>query len=297
MSYYMRATHWLDAMTPPLERHLDELVDTVTSFLSVSEGDQPPVAEAIVVPPQEKRSPMPTWAYALIGLIMVTIMVGLALWIVPRLDSTDSSSSATLVSSDTEPTGTSNSDQIQPSESTSNLEWSEWRELSFNVPNEVLWSQSEDGSYTAHAQESDSFAWSDEIVEGDFILSLEITTLDDSFLGYIVVYGDGGEFSPGNLIFQIESVFAIVKDTIYVGGDVWLAEIPSNMKFQPGQTYNVTIEVIDDLASLYLDDTKVTSARIDNQVKRIGKVALLKYWDQDEVTFSNIQIKTRPRGD
>ena len=42
MSYYMRSTHWLDAMTPPLERHLDELVDTVESLLSVEVKDQLP---------------------------------------------------------------------------------------------------------------------------------------------------------------------------------------------------------------------------------------------------------------
>jgi len=37
MEYLIGVPHWLDAMTPPLERHLAQLADTVTILLSQSD--------------------------------------------------------------------------------------------------------------------------------------------------------------------------------------------------------------------------------------------------------------------
>ncbi|QRN82080.1 TIR domain-containing protein [Chloroflexota bacterium] len=39
MAYFLSAEHWLDALTPPLEKHINKLVRTVSAFLS---GEQPP---------------------------------------------------------------------------------------------------------------------------------------------------------------------------------------------------------------------------------------------------------------
>ena len=51
------------------------------------------------------------------------------------------------------------------------------------------------------------------------------------------------------------------------------------------------IEVIDDQASLYVDNRKVISTLIDNEINRSGRIALEKFLEApDEFTFSNIQI-------
>jgi formylglycine-generating enzyme required for sulfatase activity len=42
MHYYIKSIHWLDAIKPPLERHLRKLTETVQALLSVGEG-QPSV--------------------------------------------------------------------------------------------------------------------------------------------------------------------------------------------------------------------------------------------------------------
>ena len=53
------------------------------------------------------------------------------------------------------------------------------------------------------------------------------------------------------------------------------------------------IEVIDDQASLYVDNRKVASTLIDDEINRSGRNALEKFWEVPaEFTFSNIQIKT-----
>ena len=40
LDYFIGSVHWLDAMTPPLEKHLDALVETVRKLLPAKEGGQ-----------------------------------------------------------------------------------------------------------------------------------------------------------------------------------------------------------------------------------------------------------------
>src|SRR5580692_8567668 len=39
LDYFIGSVHWLDAMTPPLEKHLDALVDTVRKLLPSTRGE------------------------------------------------------------------------------------------------------------------------------------------------------------------------------------------------------------------------------------------------------------------
>jgi hypothetical protein len=109
MRYYIKSLHWLDAMTPPLERHLGKLADSVQALLSVGEEEQiPPVAETVIDTPGKKRWPLPTWATALLALAVVVIVVG-GVWIVgTRLGSapvgSEGTSAPTEVNTSTEAT-------------------------------------------------------------------------------------------------------------------------------------------------------------------------------------------------
>jgi hypothetical protein len=42
MGYYLRGIHWLDAMTPPLERHLNSLSSTLKTLLLAPQSERPP---------------------------------------------------------------------------------------------------------------------------------------------------------------------------------------------------------------------------------------------------------------
>jgi hypothetical protein len=41
LRYYMGSVHWLDALTPPLEQHLERLVASVQALVRVGAGDGP----------------------------------------------------------------------------------------------------------------------------------------------------------------------------------------------------------------------------------------------------------------
>jgi TIR domain len=50
LAYYMESVHWLDALTPPLESHLQRLAESVQALLVVGpreDGARPPAAAAI----------------------------------------------------------------------------------------------------------------------------------------------------------------------------------------------------------------------------------------------------------
>ena len=75
-------------------------------------------------------------------------------------------------------------------------------------------------------------------------------------------------------------------------GENWLAVYDRHLVFQ-GQTHQVMIEVVDDQASLNVDNRKVASTLIDDEINRSGRIAFEKFWEVPaEFTFSNIQIKT-----
>jgi hypothetical protein len=99
MEYYLSSLHWLDAITPPIEQHLDKLTDSVVRILggNVSVGDE---ADGILSggtgrsAPKSNRSgwrinPLPVVLIALIGLLAV---IGFVIWgkllLAPRLTQT-----------------------------------------------------------------------------------------------------------------------------------------------------------------------------------------------------------------
>ena len=104
MGYYIKSIHWLDAMDPPLERHLKRLADSVKALLSVEEKDQLPAAEPVYEAPVKKRWPLPTWATALLVLAAVIVLGVVGIWVVPRLNSALPTPTSTAVSVVVDPT-------------------------------------------------------------------------------------------------------------------------------------------------------------------------------------------------
>jgi len=94
MRYYFGRTHWLDAMTPPLEKHIKLLADTILTNLGRQAEIQPeiPVVKEKEVHEEKKKEkeedkklvskpsakPRAWWPY-LAGLFGVAVVVGLAL--------------------------------------------------------------------------------------------------------------------------------------------------------------------------------------------------------------------------
>ena len=152
------------------------------------------------------------------------------------------------------------------------------------------------GVYAAKKQTTDTaFAWSQETIEGDFTLTVDITfdgkqygdDLDDTCI--ILVYGDGQGWSYGNLPSLL--IWSIEKNLPFHQGEDFLGSNASHLDVN-GTTYQITVEVIDGAANLYVNDRKVVSGRIDEEVVQNGKIALEKFFDSRMgFTFSNIRIK------
>ena len=90
MRYYIKSIHWLDAMTPPLEKHLGKLTNSIQALLSAGEeprdDQQPTIVEPGPPPKARKRSAFPAWAiilFAFIGLLIIggiVIIGGFGVW-------------------------------------------------------------------------------------------------------------------------------------------------------------------------------------------------------------------------
>ena len=305
MRYYIKSIHWLDAMTPPLEAHLQRLTNSVRALLSAEAGEVPPEAALPVVEaPVQKRWPLPIWATALIALAAVMI-VGGGIWALSKNGSGAHSANPTSVVSPTEessavsvisPTTTTPTEEIveRPTEiSTASEGVDGWQTLDFMIPNPQLWDTTVDDRYVALGPSDwDAFAWSTEIFEGDLMVSLDLQRPESQSDGCVIVYGGGIEFSYGSLIFCVAwDGFMLEKHTKYHEGENFLAFSPRDN--ETDEVYSITIEVIDDVASMYLGSEKVLSTVFDREeIEGWGRIGLWKNWTNGDVIFSNIKVRT-----
>lgn len=197
-------------------------------------------------------------------------------------------------------------EKLAASSSTSNT-GSDWRSLSFMIPNPQHWEDPGDNRYVAVEQhDSDAFAWSTENFEGDLSVSLELYSavealeLEHSELdqqmpnqnsGCVVIYGNGQGYSDGSLIFCIDwDGYYMWKHTRYTD-EYPMAFVPKYLRSD--KIYAVNVEISDDLATMDIDGERVFSTFFDTEeIDRSGRIGLLRYWENGENTFSNIQVKS-----
>ncbi len=216
-----------------------------------------------------------TWV---LGLLMAGVGVIL---LYPEVSSPDAVSDAPAAVVETQPATTlSSSDE--------NGSLSEWKTIKFAVPGNGLWRE-ETGSYTAVGSK-DTIAWSEDMLAGDLELSLDIESSSPFSAANIVIYGNGGSLATGNLIFTVASdLQAILADSIYDDGTYLFSSL-SSVGFG-GQKHSVLISIIDRKAILFLDGDQIASVLLDESINTNGRIGLLKYWEIDDVTFSNIRIR------
>jgi alpha-glucoside transport system substrate-binding protein len=175
---------------------------------------------------------------------------------------------------------------------------SDWRPFSFMTPNPQLWEESGDKSYTAVGQRNvDAFAWSTESFEGDLEITLDLQRPESESDGCIIIYGDGNEHSNGSLIFCVDwDGYYLHKHTIYHEGENLLAFVDHNN--DTDEVYSIKIEIVDDLANMYINGELALSSFFDPQeINRSGRIGLYKKWFVGETIFSNLKIKTPDVGD
>ena len=151
-----------------------------------------------------------------------------------------------------------------------------------------LWKVSNE-KYTAIGNE-DTFAWSEKIIEGDVVISVDIESNHKNGEGVIVVYGKGIKWSQGCLIFNITSDIQSIRAHTPYEGVEFLCESKKHMKFLDHK-FTMLIEIISDKATMYVDKEKIVSTFLPHNIRRKGRVGLFKYWERPEVSYSNIVIR------
>jgi hypothetical protein len=172
----------------------------------------------------------------------------------------------------------------------SSSELSDWSTLAVTIPGSGLW-QMEDGRYTATGA-MDTIAWSQDLFTGDLELTFEVESPDDYSSANIILYGNGGALSPGNLIFVLASdLQAIQADTIYEGGAYLYSSLDSLA--YAGEKHTVLISVHDRTASVFIDGVEIGRAGLDDRINTSGKIGLFKWGGIENVTFSNILVRSQ----
>ncbi len=289
MRYYVKSLHWLDAMTPPLERHLEKITAAVQTFLSVAnEQEILPEAAPFLEKPQKKHLPLPLQILLLIGMVALLVFVG---WYgLTKLNGgRDIKSSVqlqelTLEAELASTLSTSDSNSIPP----------DWIIPEFIIPGNGSWNK-EAGRYTAIGY-IDTIAWSEEKYTGDIEISLDIESppdiesSKDYAAAFIIVYGNGITQSSGNLIFNVANdILSIVEGSIYDDNDYTFIA-GSDVNFI-GEKHTVLINIIDRKATLFVDGVEIGSVFLKDTTDTGGKIGLWKYWEIEEIIFSNIRIK------
>jgi len=175
------------------------------------------------------------------------------------------------------------------------LDYTSERSIKFSIPSETLWRQTEDSYTIIDSPSSETIAWSDEIVSGDFVLTAEVTHTGPpgQIVAMFIVYGDGIGFSNGCLIFHYGDGWAgILKHTIYQQGENWL--VVNKGDFNVNETKRViTIEITGRKASLYSNGQKVASTFLPSEINSSGRVGIVQDYEMAVgTTYSNIRIKT-----
>lgn len=168
----------------------------------------------------------------------------------------------------------------------------EWMPVNFLVANTSLWRATSEGRYSAIGSK-DAFSWSTETYHGNLMVSLDLESPESQSSGCVVIYGNGQGFSYGNLIFCVDwDGYGLEKHTIYHQGENRLAWFPDDVDLK-ARVYSVTIEIIGDTASMYVNGEKVLSSGFDTEeIDRSGRIGLLKKWFDPEVTFTNIRVRS-----
>jgi hypothetical protein len=115
LDYFIGSVHWLDAMTPPMEKHLDSLAETVHKLL----GALSPVPIPAPIPPPPPPIPAPTPAASskamLIGIAAALVLVAVVLGVMLMRHSGNAHESASNPMATNPPDASDNPNSQSPS--------------------------------------------------------------------------------------------------------------------------------------------------------------------------------------
>ena len=276
LKLHLSSRHWLDAFEPSWRDHLNPLIKTIASFLDLPvDQDQLGIPPADIKPGR-KDVQKKVWLPVLILAAAAVIILG-ALYL-PRLFNRPAADPSLAAEEGSPPS----------SAAEGGGELSEWRTIAFAIPDDNLWREV-DGAYTAVGKK-DTIAWSEETFEGDLEISFTMESSISDSAANIIVYGNGWSLASGNLIFTVAREFlAISAHSIYEDGE-FLFDTASYVDLQDTE-HQVLISIVDRKVDFSLDGALITSIFLSEEISTQGKIGLLKPWDLEDITYSNIRVR------
>jgi hypothetical protein len=283
MRLHLTSRHWLDAFDPSWESNLQKLIHTVSTTLDIGLGAEdiqlPDAGPRVRSGKGGKRIPRIAAGAVAAAVLIFAGWYGLTR-LIPGGDDQASGppSDPAGVAETTEVSSASDPNPLPP----------DWGTPEFVTPGNGLWKE-EAGKYTAIGSQ-ETTAWSEMAYSGDIEISLDIESSNAFAAANIIVYGNGLTISPSNVIFTVASdILAIVEGTIYNESDYSYSSFPA-LNFVE-EKHTVLIQIIDRKATLSVDGEKISSVFLQEATANQGKIGLLKYWEIDEITFSNIRVR------
>jgi hypothetical protein len=80
MAYFLSTEHWLDAITPPLDKHIQKLINTILVFQGEKEADELKAEETAL---QTSQGKFPT--KVLFAVLVGVLVISVAIFVLPRL--------------------------------------------------------------------------------------------------------------------------------------------------------------------------------------------------------------------
>lgn len=252
MRYYIKSLHWLDAITPPLERNIDILAKNILVLLN--ESVETPPDETVSAVLKKTRKP-PLLILAISALAVFSLVFSFFFF--------DGSSKDGLTFTGFVP-----------------AHWEQTDKTSFigksqNKTNAMLCSDEMiKGDFT--------LTFSATILEDPLANDLGSVS--------VFIYGDGSDHSSRGLFITFGNGYDFVyRKNPYDENNIIYSS--SSTPYQTGKKYDVKIVVKDSKLLVSVDNNNIINVNLPQNMEKNGYIAFMKYFESNSIKVENINIE------
>lgn len=251
MRYYIKSLHWLDALTPPLERNIDILAKNIHALLGEPQTEKP-VEVIKTVPKKPKKIP-----FVLIGIGALVVISLLFIFFFDGLNNKGITFS-----------------------SYNDSHWTKIGDASF-----IGISQNE---YNALLR-SDNQIEGDFTLTFTATILKDPLTREPGSVG-LFIYGDGTDISDQSLFisFGNDSNSVWRKNAYEPENEVYGTY---GFKFDNDRKYDIVVKVKENMLWVSVDGNDIITFNMPDYITRKGYITFWKYHASNSVKFENIKLK------
>lgn len=251
MRYYIKSLHWLDAITPPLERTIDVLAKNIHSLLDEPQDEIPVEVVETTLKKPKKISVL------LIGIIPLAIIILLFVLFFDQLTNSGIKFSTY-----------------------NNSYWTKTGDTSF-----IGISQNE---FNALLRSDDQIEGNFTLTFSATLLKDPLST-DPGSVG-LFIYGDGTDMGDQSLFVSLGNGYSnvFVKNPYNANNEVYGTY---GMKFDNERKYNIVVKVKEDMLWVSVDGNDKITFKIPDYITKKGYITFWKYYASNSVKFENIKLE------